>query len=469
MVLVQFTEVEVIELPLVAGATHPSVAVLDGGGVDGGGALMVVDSASIALDWHAQRRTKIDINTYEAQRREKQLRRQQSGRRFQRLTRAVRKRILRRNGIETSDIESEDDERVVRKKTAGTTIVTKHFLNSFSNDRFSSEPTTKTTVDVAPRVPQRGGRLPPGVETRQGPHRPRSALGRGVRHVIQNKVAKVRRRGRRPGRRLHIRPTSHSEDAPLERSENYEASISESFGSEERQKELEQDQQRGDEGRNDVRLVQRRRTFDPNSDSESSLNDLNDEDHASSDVPLPLDGRNEQEVNNHQGRRDGGEDTTKQRHECSSEKEDNANPHDWWTSMSGVTGFGDIQAAFTDSQSQVPLSGSSILCVDAWTGAADDWLDGMLCGSRQAVDNICATIPLRAEAPKEKHTKPTVLMEEAEMAKRPKDDTDKLWQSAFFRTTTASRGRSHLRMVPGGMTRRVSSWADTAHALDRQQ
>jgi len=148
----------VIELPVVAGPDHPSVVVAaeEDADVDGdvntaaGGDSKIdrkttsstttvvttqryTDSSSIALGWNAERRTKISVNTYEEQRHyENEIRHRRSrrfgGHRFgqrrrrspyqrrhgrarlqlQRLSRSVRKRILRRNGFDTSDIDESE-------------------------------------------------------------------------------------------------------------------------------------------------------------------------------------------------------------------------------------------------------------------------------------------------------------------------------------------------------------------------
>mmetsp|Transcript_41688 Transcript_41688/g.99995 ORF Transcript_41688/g.99995 Transcript_41688/m.99995 type:complete len:411 (+) Transcript_41688:69-1301(+) len=251
VVRVQFTEVEVIELPVVAGPDHPSVVVAaeEDADVDGdvntaaGGGSKIdrkttsstttvvttqryTDSSSIALGWNAERRTKISVNTYEEQRHyenEIRHRRRQRRRRFghsfgqrrrrsphqrrhgrarlqlQRLSRSVRKRILRRNGFDTSDIDEsegnsneqegeedsssslsasgEDDED--GEEGGGEDIQPKKqqkLVNTLSVDRFSSDGSTRSRisrssapVDVAPRLPRRSDPSPEKYSSPQPP------------------------------------------------------------------------------------------------------------------------------------------------------------------------------------------------------------------------------------------------------------------------------------------------------------
>ncbi len=89
MPFVQFKEVEVIELPFVAGENHPS-NFLKGSENHFSNAENTFpeekrDSAAIALAWEAQTRTKVDIETFEQEKAKKK-----KGR-LKRLSRAVRK------------------------------------------------------------------------------------------------------------------------------------------------------------------------------------------------------------------------------------------------------------------------------------------------------------------------------------------------------------------------------------------
>jgi hypothetical protein len=87
---VQFKEVEVIELPFVAGENHPS-NFLEGSENHSSNAENTSfpeekrDSAAIALAWEAQTRTKVDIETFEQEKAKKK-----KGK-LKRLSRAVRK------------------------------------------------------------------------------------------------------------------------------------------------------------------------------------------------------------------------------------------------------------------------------------------------------------------------------------------------------------------------------------------
>ena len=93
---VRFKEVEVIEFAMVAGENHPSHYFSTRrdsssnkkhhGGTDDDEDQ--VDSAAIALDWEAQTRTKMDVDTYEEK--QKKLR---VGKKLKRMSRAVRKRM----------------------------------------------------------------------------------------------------------------------------------------------------------------------------------------------------------------------------------------------------------------------------------------------------------------------------------------------------------------------------------------
>lgn len=93
---VRFAEVEVIELPIVAGENHPSqlFTLKSASGMDpdetddDSKAMDCVDSAAITLDWEAQTRTKMDLDTYEEK--QKKLR---VGKKLKRMSRAVRKRM----------------------------------------------------------------------------------------------------------------------------------------------------------------------------------------------------------------------------------------------------------------------------------------------------------------------------------------------------------------------------------------
>ena len=98
---VQFKEVEVIELPIVAGEDHPSQYLdkrLSNNNTknencefdqseDETNHPRKMDSASITIDWKPQSRTTLDIETFEQERSKKK-----KGR-LKKLTRAVRKRM----------------------------------------------------------------------------------------------------------------------------------------------------------------------------------------------------------------------------------------------------------------------------------------------------------------------------------------------------------------------------------------
>lgn len=98
---------EIIELPIVAGENHPSQrgfhlrkhnratkradsSDFDETADDDAGSRMgcAIDSAAITLDWEAQARTKMDLDTYEEK--QKKLR---MGKKLKRMSRAVRKRM----------------------------------------------------------------------------------------------------------------------------------------------------------------------------------------------------------------------------------------------------------------------------------------------------------------------------------------------------------------------------------------
>ncbi|KAG7337902.1 hypothetical protein IV203_022432 [Nitzschia inconspicua] len=181
---IRFSNVEVIELPIIAGPNHPSQRFLavdlddekDRASADDDPAL---DSACITLGWKPKSRTRIDFETFE-QGKGSPTSRAKNGK-LQRLSRAVKKRILRQNGVATSDIESED-ERISRRKQKkkndnkkkskmripGTKAVMKTFRSS--QDRFSAQPLgdsnlaiprrssdglTSEITDSMPKLPQR--------------------------------------------------------------------------------------------------------------------------------------------------------------------------------------------------------------------------------------------------------------------------------------------------------------------------
>jgi hypothetical protein len=91
---VGFKEVEVIELPIVAGHNHPSHHFeVSGKGRDEGSDYDETDceqfdSAAITLDWQAQTRTKINVDEFEEKKK-----RMRMGKKLQRMSRAVRKRM----------------------------------------------------------------------------------------------------------------------------------------------------------------------------------------------------------------------------------------------------------------------------------------------------------------------------------------------------------------------------------------
>jgi hypothetical protein len=139
---IHFSNVEVIELPVIAGANHPSQRFLVTHPNDSQD-YEALDSACIALGWKPQSRIIIEFETFE-QGRGSPTRKGKKGK-LQRLSRAVKKRILRQSGVATSDIESED-ERVSRKpgkkkkklRIPGTKAMMKTF--SSSQDRFCAQP-----------------------------------------------------------------------------------------------------------------------------------------------------------------------------------------------------------------------------------------------------------------------------------------------------------------------------------------
>lgn len=85
-----FKEVEVIEFAIVAGENHPSHYPNWGGkeNIETDDESNPVDSAAITLDWEAQARTRMDLDTYEEK--QKKLR---VGKKLKRMSRAVRKRM----------------------------------------------------------------------------------------------------------------------------------------------------------------------------------------------------------------------------------------------------------------------------------------------------------------------------------------------------------------------------------------
>ena len=98
--VLQFGDVEVIELPVVAGENHPFWRLSKRKRKsrekhDRQEHLPVEDSSSISMDWKAQNRTIVDFETYEASRQERKLMEKdgKSLRIMRRLTRAVRKRM----------------------------------------------------------------------------------------------------------------------------------------------------------------------------------------------------------------------------------------------------------------------------------------------------------------------------------------------------------------------------------------
>jgi hypothetical protein len=155
---IQFSNVELIELPIIAGANHPSQRFLtvDFSDDDGVPEDPALDSACITLGWKAQSRTNIDFETFEKSRRTPTKKGKKG--KLQRLSRAVKKRILRQNGVATSDIESED-ERTYRKnqtkkkkkriRIPGTKAVMKTFRSS--QDRFSAQPRSDSSLGVPQR------------------------------------------------------------------------------------------------------------------------------------------------------------------------------------------------------------------------------------------------------------------------------------------------------------------------------
>ena len=81
---VQFAEVEVIELPIVAGENHPSRLWKKKSKADES----TVDSAAITLGWEAQTRTTMNLNDYEEKKKKLRVKKK-----LQRMSRAVRKRM----------------------------------------------------------------------------------------------------------------------------------------------------------------------------------------------------------------------------------------------------------------------------------------------------------------------------------------------------------------------------------------
>lgn len=94
---VGFADVEVIELAMVPGENHPSQVFQvdendenDSRDVPTRSQLKKrVDSAHITLDWQAQSRTRIDLDTYEENKRKKL----RMGKKLRRMSRSVRKRM----------------------------------------------------------------------------------------------------------------------------------------------------------------------------------------------------------------------------------------------------------------------------------------------------------------------------------------------------------------------------------------
>jgi hypothetical protein len=79
---VQFRDVEVIELPIVPGADHPTNS-----------SSFFADSAAITIDWKAQSRTTVDVDTYESLKQKKRKKKKKKGLKSIFLPRRVRKRM----------------------------------------------------------------------------------------------------------------------------------------------------------------------------------------------------------------------------------------------------------------------------------------------------------------------------------------------------------------------------------------
>ena len=106
MRMVKFTEVEVIELPIIAGADHPTNCREVGGETWGNKRRAGGDTASVTVGWKAQKRTIMELDTFEKVKNlnsdsngssdDKKDRRRQRRRGVKRLSRALRKHLLGR-------------------------------------------------------------------------------------------------------------------------------------------------------------------------------------------------------------------------------------------------------------------------------------------------------------------------------------------------------------------------------------
>lgn len=506
-----------IELPVVAGPDHPSVVIAEiyssKSDVDEVGnedatrtttATTVVttprytDSSSITLGWTAQRRTKIDVNTYEAHRqyenelrsRSSRLSRRRHGPRFQlrRLSRAVRKRILQRNGIETSDIESEDNDS--RDNDDDSDSSNDDGYGDGDERSRENHHIDRLRRRTSEKAPNRGSVSNSNRRQNRLPIRRRNSLrtqyktqptdfmedakSKDKKHdylTEMNEISKADRfspnsgatmadpnRGQNCSARNHhavdVPPTipRRSECPPLQQDDdNAEKGVGIATDTDVHGATLPSPTNDSIGRRFRLTTARRRITRRTNKDGSSSnctrtdinLGDPHDasktegqeskdglsshcpvvvKQQAHCDVPADLEPSS---VDDRFNQRRGDENYVDGSRDARGEQQDDS--HDWWKTMSEIATFGkaDVHSSPRDeaatnifkSSASSSLPSSSMICADAtWPGcSADDFFDGMLCGSIKTVDDIYDTfMGVNHESKEEKSTFTKIVLKSSD-------------------------------------------------------